>query len=115
MNYLEIGLFTLSILPVIYVGTRMTRRMYPANSKAFRKSTIYGKIADVGRKRRGETFRLDGERKSHLFHPVYEPHLPEEQFFCRFAQKGDAVIKTANSNILILRKKGTNYIYTLAR
>ncbi|MBZ4190418.1 hypothetical protein [Niabella beijingensis] len=115
MKYLEMRSALLSKLPLVYLERRYQKKAKPASFRIFNKHTLYGQLAHVDVRNKGVIFQLTGDKKEYIFYPVYDKDSGTDQLFHHFATAGDRIIKLAHSNILILRKQGTNYIYTFRK
>ena len=54
---------------------------------------------------------LKGSNQEFVFSPITDKKLNGGNIFIDFAEKGDSVIKKANSDTLILIKSGKRYYY----
>ena len=106
----KIIIFIVFAFYIAWSGPYM-RKLGQENYALFMSHDIVGVIQRVQITLKQSGITLKGSNQEFVFSPITDKKLNGGNIFIDFAEKGDSVIKKANSDTLILIKSGKRYYY----
>ncbi|MBK9462302.1 MAG: hypothetical protein IPN94_23485 [Sphingobacteriales bacterium] len=106
----KIIVFIVFIFYIVWSG-QYEKKQGRNNYTLFMSHNIIGVIQRIRIVQHSDAITIKGSNQEFVFSPITDKKLNGGNIFTDFAEKGDSVIKKANSDTLILIKSGKRYYY----